>query len=70
MFCVIQFSDEANNSVGVVRNTWLTPMKKEVFWPPYKDAKQFRRALQETEDADAERWQLYGVSRVFYQTGK
>lgn len=68
MYCVIQFDDSGSNSLAVVHETWLTPLKKEVFWPPFKDSKSYKRALCEGTAIDAENWKLFGVNRIFYQT--
>lgn len=38
-YVVIEFSD--GGGVAVVRNIWLTPRKKEVFWPPIKNQRTF-----------------------------
>ncbi|CAG9812935.1 unnamed protein product [Phaedon cochleariae] len=69
MYSVIQFDDSGNNSVAVVHESWLTPMKTEVFWPPFKDTRNYKRALCGGEEAiDTESWKLYGINRIFYQT--
>lgn len=69
-YCVIQLDNSGNNTLATVHESWLTPLKKEVFWPPYKDSKGFKRALIQAEPVNAEKWILYGVQRIFYQSGK
>ncbi|KAF5303245.1 hypothetical protein FQR65_LT19000 [Abscondita terminalis] len=52
-------------SVALVSSVWLTPRKKEVFWPPYKQAAQFERVLKNHTNSD-DSWKLYAISRCFF----
>ncbi|KYQ53447.1 hypothetical protein ALC60_00009 [Trachymyrmex zeteki] len=70
MFTVIQFDEISGASLAVVSTKWLTPRKKEVFWPPYKNVTTFNKALKKHEDVNEEKWTLYKVQRIFYETGK
>ncbi|KAI4462961.1 hypothetical protein MML48_4g00018284 [Holotrichia oblita] len=66
-FVGVEFIDEDNESgdrsIGVVSKSWLTPRKKEVFWPPCKQQIQFNKLLRNHHPAD-DTWKLYGVSRL------
>lgn len=66
MFVVIEFED---GDLSIVHKKWLTPKKKEVFWPPYKDQAIFYRALKKVEDINTELWELFKVKKCFYETG-
>lgn len=67
-YVVIEFSD--GGGVAVVRNIWLTPRKKEVFWPPMKDQRTFDKILEKTVHADTEKWKLYPIQRCLFETGE
>ncbi|KAF2892269.1 hypothetical protein ILUMI_13910 [Ignelater luminosus] len=67
MFAVIEFDESCGAGVAVVRNEWLTPRKRECFWPPHKDSSKFQKIIKQGSDI-TETWQLYSVSRVFYET--
>lgn len=67
-FVLVEFDD--GGGVAVVRKTWLTPRKREVFWPPMKDQRTFDKTLINTEHADIEKWKLYPVVRCLYETGE
>lgn len=64
-YSVVEFSD---NSVGIINSSWLTPRKKETFWPPTKDQKQYYKILR-NPDPDFTDWKLYEV-RCLYESGK
>lgn len=66
MYSVIEFED---GGIAVVRSEWLTPRKKEVYWPPDKELIKFDRILVKgTEITD--NWKTYNILRTFYGTGK
>lgn len=44
--------------VAVVNSGWFTPIKKEVFWPPYKEQNKCDKALRLSEAVDSEKWKL------------
>ncbi|CAH0547151.1 unnamed protein product [Brassicogethes aeneus] len=63
----IQFEEQDGpGSIALIINNWLTPRKKEVFWPPYKTQFTFNRALEKKESAQ-KNWTLYKVSRIFFE---
>ncbi|KYM95682.1 hypothetical protein ALC62_13670 [Cyphomyrmex costatus] len=65
-YAVIEF--KGSLEVVVVCAKWLTPRKKEVFWPPYKENGIFMRALKKQEMLDPKIWKLHEVERIFYET--
>lgn len=67
MFHVVEFDGEGG--VGLVRDEWLTPRKKESFWPPYKLSMQYNKCLREGQTPD-DTWTLCAVKRIFYSTGQ
>lgn len=70
MFNVIEFDAEAGGGLALVHKSWITPRKKEVYWPPYKDQKVFTKALKFGEEVDEAKWKLYGIEKTYYETGK
>ncbi|EFN62596.1 hypothetical protein EAG_06404, partial [Camponotus floridanus] len=60
-YVLIEFDD--GGGVAVVRKTWITPRKREVFWPPMKDQKTFNKVLENTLYPDTEKWKLYSIVR-------
>lgn len=69
MFVVVEFEEGSGGGLAIVHSLWLTPRKKEVFWPPYKDNGQYIRALKRGEES-TDTWTLYTISRIFYEDGK
>lgn len=45
MFNLIEFED--NGGLAVVCDHWLTPRKKEVFWPPVKEQRLYNKIVKE-----------------------
>lgn len=70
MFVVVEFEENCGGGLAIVCSNWLTPRKKEVFWPPYKENAQYLRALKKHEDFNVETWKIFNVSRIFYESGK
>lgn len=72
-YVVVEFDVNDENggggSVAAVHSAWLTPLKKEVFWPPYKEQTKFDKALRTGETVDTEKWSLHGIRRIFYSSG-
>ncbi|XP_067208313.1 uncharacterized protein [Linepithema humile] len=66
-YVLIEF-DDGGGSVAVVRSTWLTPRKREVFWPPVKDQKTFNKILESVVHAHTATWKLYPVQRCLFET--
>lgn len=67
MYSLVQFKDIDGGTLSIVNTEWLTPRKCEVYWPPVKGTKAFERLLTCSPN---EKWPLYGVQRVFCETGK
>ncbi|KAG5877424.1 hypothetical protein JTB14_012908 [Gonioctena quinquepunctata] len=71
MYVVIEFreiSDAGDNSEAIVRKSWLSPRKQDVFWPPIRNQKVFDKTLQSETHEDIEKWKLYPVARCLYET--
>ncbi|KAF5275002.1 hypothetical protein FQA39_LY06939 [Lamprigera yunnana] len=62
-FHVVGFED---SSLGIIRSAWLTPKKKNTFWPPYKLTKDYERCLAGRE-ALQDSWSLQGVLQNWYE---
>ncbi|CAH0550419.1 unnamed protein product [Brassicogethes aeneus] len=43
----------------------MTPLKTQVFWPPYKQKSQHNKALRKGEDSK-DTWELFKIKRCFY----
>lgn len=70
-FVGVEFSDDENHEGGValVSKQWLTPRKKEVYWPPIKSQKKFDDTLKKGEQPDESEWTLYSIKRSFFEEG-
>ncbi|XP_029171348.1 uncharacterized protein LOC114940763 [Nylanderia fulva] len=53
-------------SIALVHCSWLTPRKKEVWWPPYKTGAQFKKALFREEKPKDQTWTLYGIKQILF----
>lgn len=69
MFVVVEFDDSEGGGVAIVRKSWITPRKKEVFWPPYKQSQQHNKALKQNEPVDVDIWSVYKIKRCLFETG-
>ncbi|KAK5638534.1 hypothetical protein RI129_012829 [Pyrocoelia pectoralis] len=69
MFTVIEFHKDDGGGLAVVNSQWLTPRKKEVFWPPITNNTKFNKCLIQTEFShttiDTETWKLYSVHKIY-----
>uniref|UniRef100_A0A1Y1NDB3 DUF4806 domain-containing protein n=1 Tax=Photinus pyralis TaxID=7054 RepID=A0A1Y1NDB3_PHOPY len=65
-YVIVEFGDE-NGRIGAVHKSWLTPLKKQAYWPPYKEQEKFDKALRCGENVQSS-WTLWSVDRIFYQT--
>lgn len=71
MYHVVEFSPEGESedgSMGIVHEKWLTPLKKEAFWPPFKQTTKYNKCLLDGTIPD-EKWRLCGIKRTFYTSG-
>lgn len=67
-FVGVEFMNDAG--IAVVRSSWLTPLKTEVYWPPKQSLKKFNKVLISDESVpDEGNWTLYPISRIFFETG-
>lgn len=69
MYVLVEFEEAEGGGVAIIDKRWLTPRKKEVFWPPVKEQKQFDKILKCKEYANMETWKIYKILRCFYETG-
>lgn len=63
----IEFDDADGGGIAVISEKWITPKKKEVFWPPYKTQKAFNTAL-EKRDSPESNWSVYRIKRRFFES--
>lgn len=71
MFAIVEFIDQEGGGLSIVSKEWVTPRKKEVFWPPVKDQQTFNKLLKRPDQCvNADTWKLYKIKRLFYETGK
>lgn len=63
----VEFSEK--DTIGLVHCSWFTPLKHEVFWPPYKSSSTFLKALTSAEEPDQNTWKLSHVNRKFFECG-
>ncbi|KAK4887821.1 hypothetical protein RN001_004092 [Aquatica leii] len=65
MFVLLEFREHnQDTTVGVVHSSWLTPKKKEVYWPAYKNQSAFDKAILKGEPV-GNKWELFTVKRIF-----
>lgn len=70
-FVRVQFDEGAGSGIALVAKSWLTPGKRQVFWPPYKNHTQYNRALKSDEIPQvAHTWQLYSYRKCYFECGK
>lgn len=73
MFSVVEFKPSDNGDTGglaVISQAWLTPLKREAFWPPFKDREKFNWAVKNSAKVDEESWRLFPINKIFYETGR
>ncbi|KAI4465075.1 reverse transcriptase (rna-dependent dna polymerase) [Holotrichia oblita] len=68
-FVGIEFSEKEGGGIALILGSWLTPRKKQVFWPPYKSQEDYKKALKNQQSCDPETWQLYDIRRIFFEDG-
>lgn len=66
VFVGIEFFEADGGGVALIHEKWLTPRKKEVWWPPVKQQDHFSKALKKG-DSPAANWKIYGVARTFFE---
>ncbi|KAK9882926.1 hypothetical protein WA026_023814 [Henosepilachna vigintioctopunctata] len=62
-----QLIELENGEIIVVHETWVSPEKQHVFWPPYPDNYTYRRSLEKREEPAAH-WTIHPTKRVIYRT--
>lgn len=67
-FVGVQFCEKDGTSkIALVSETWLTPCKKEAFWPPYKFLDRYNKALKGHEEP--KEWNFYPVEKIYFDCG-
>lgn len=69
MYVLVEFDGEGIGELAIVRGRWLTPRKKEVYWPPVKQQSVFDKLLLDNRSPDTKNWKTYSVRRCLYETG-
>lgn len=69
-YVLVEFDENDGGGVAILHDSWLTPRKKEAFWPPFKEQYQFDKALKNGASVDTETWKLYKINRIFYACGE
>lgn len=69
MYTIVEFKESDGGGIAIVNNSWLTPRKRRVFWPPTKEQKHFDKLVQSSEEIDEKIWKLYHIERCHYETG-
>ncbi|KAK9693880.1 hypothetical protein QE152_g33915 [Popillia japonica] len=64
----VEFDNEGG--ISLVHSSWLTPLKREVYWPPKQTKKNFLKLLNNDQDVPEDgSWKLHMVKRIFFETG-
>lgn len=61
-------SDEELGEIALIHTAWLTPLKKQTWWPPYKTSVKFRKALSIGEEPK-DTWSLHNIKRTLFTCG-
>lgn len=69
VFVGIEFCEADGGGIALIHEKWLTPRKREVWWPPVKQQDQFSKALKKGE-SPASNWKIFSVSRTFFEEGE
>ncbi|KAB0803363.1 hypothetical protein PPYR_00333 [Photinus pyralis] len=67
-FLGVEFSASCGGGLAIINRNWLTPRKKNAFWPPYKTQSVYEKALKTGETPNEANWKIYPVSRCFFET--
>lgn len=69
-FAGIEFEDADGGDVALINTSWLTPRKREVFWPPFKHQWQFDKAVKTGMPPEENTWHLFSIKRSFFEVGR
>jgi len=69
-FATDDSAEQVSGEIALIHCTWLTPRKKEVWWPPYKTSVRFKKALLVGEEPKENTWTLCQVERIFFSYGR
>lgn len=68
-FVGVEFDSDSEGALALVHASWLTPRKREVFWPPFKAQNRFDKALKRGQEPEQGTWPLYKIKRIFFESG-
>lgn len=68
VFVGIEFLEADGGGVALIHEKWLTPRKKEVWWPPVKQRDHFSKALKKVNPLL--KTGRYSVARTFFEEGE
>ncbi|KAF2897205.1 hypothetical protein ILUMI_08969 [Ignelater luminosus] len=66
----IEFDGAYGDDATLIHSSWLTPRKREVFRPPFKQQSQFDKAIKTGMPPEESTWRLYSVKRSFLEVGR
>ncbi|KAI4455712.1 hypothetical protein MML48_9g00016783 [Holotrichia oblita] len=66
-FCGVSFNDDDENAIAIINAKWLTPLKREAFWPPYKYQNQYEKAIKNSEEPKEGVWTLYKIKKIYFE---
>lgn len=62
----IQFiEEEGRNNIAIISSNWITPGKREAFWPPYKKQYQYEQSLKKGE-TPSNGWTLHKIEKILF----
>ncbi|CAG9812832.1 unnamed protein product [Phaedon cochleariae] len=70
-FLGVEFRDSEDGGGGglaVVHCKWLTPKKKECFWPAIKNQSKYYNILRNGDSPDEKLWTLHKIGRIFFES--
>ncbi|XP_056635961.1 uncharacterized protein LOC130901655 [Diorhabda carinulata] len=69
MNCYVGVEFQNNGGISLVHSAWLTPLKREVFWPPKQTTGNFIKLLKSGQEPPQDNsWKLHQIKRIFFQT--
>lgn len=64
----VEFDNDGG--LALIHSAWLTPLKRNVFWPPSSTQTSFKKLLRSGKEPPEDgSWKLHKVQRLFFQTG-
>lgn len=66
-FVIVEW--EESGAISIINKEWLTPLKREAFWPPCKEQKTYYKMLKDNNTSIDDSWFIHKVKRCMFQTG-